>query len=454
MEAISRYLARRYDVQQAFDDDSSTGSDASFPNRAKEKRQKRANLEMDYNRYPDDDDIPMKPTLRNRRFETEIDLDDDEREGYMARMRRERRSSVSRPNEDLFVPRKRPETDEAVRERTRNVKQLQNKQTEVVQTLKDSSKKLTELENDIKEAKQMSLDRKACIEDLEEVFDSCYRNFEDELQTALEQLKLQKMPKVQVTKEDLNAMINGVLIHTRGITADKFSGDSILDEAFSFRRRPGSIAVGSAFSIGSGRFRPEESGSRLDDLYNSSPRASRAFRTAPDFGQLDDPQENPGSTKATKSTRTSSFNMDSEPDSFSTTRTAKPSRFSSDFSLTEKRTFPEYSRSDRFKETSSSLSRESSSLGGSSFGFGSSSSYTAPRPRSAATSALSGDAFDMSNTSADDILAKIRAKYAIPAQDPISSFASSYSSEPNTNSFTSSNYNSESRLSRKYKPRR
>lgn len=154
-------------------------------------------------------------------------------ESFVSKWRRERESSQL--PEDSFAPRRSDQTDEVVRERTRHIRIIVDQQADIAKTMRATSRSMDELDNEIREVRQMALDWQARIESLEQAIDSEYRQYEADQQAANERLRQQRVPDDRALREEL-----------RGIGRNRrMRGESVEDEGFvpgSSRRRSGSVA--------------------------------------------------------------------------------------------------------------------------------------------------------------------------------------------------------------------
>lgn len=132
-------------------------------------------------------------------------------ESFLSKFRRERGGGGGGGGlpEDAFFPRRREETGEMVRQKTRGVRSLVEQQTEVAEAVRKASKGLDELDKEILSVKQLSLGHKAHVEALESALDSEARTYESEYQAATEGQRLRKVQPTQEKKEDFLSLMFG-----------------------------------------------------------------------------------------------------------------------------------------------------------------------------------------------------------------------------------------------------
>lgn len=172
----------------------------------------------------------------------DLDFNDDD-ERFLGRFKRDRDSALP---EESFSPRRRDETDEIVREQTRNVRVLVDQQVEIVQAMRTTSKSLDELEKEIREVRQVCLNRQARIEALEGALGAEYRAFEnDQMAASDRQSQKSNDGGGLITKEDF-----GLAGFGRLRRQDKFKSESLDEENFPFRRRSGSVASTTSYTSG------------------------------------------------------------------------------------------------------------------------------------------------------------------------------------------------------------
>jgi len=232
--------------------------------------------------YPDDDEsiTSAKATLsRSRVQRPDIDEPPGKSDSFLAKYRRER--DASQLPEDAFTPRRSDQTDDVIRDRTRHIRIIVEQQADVAKSLLASSRCMDELDNEIRDVRQLSLDWQARIEALETAVDAEYRTYELDQQTGAERLHQQHMPDDRYLREELR---NSMRPRRAG---DRLRGESAEDEGFGpgLRRRSGSVAsvatsVGSGFMAGRG-----DSGLELD--YVLSGLGGTARRDTRRDGDLD-----------------------------------------------------------------------------------------------------------------------------------------------------------------------
>lgn len=112
---------------------------------------------------------------------------EEQDESFLSKFRRERGGGGGGGlPEDAFAPRRREETGELVRQKSRGVRSLVEQQTEMVDAVRKASKGLDELDKEIQGVKQLSLGHRAHVEALESALDSEARTYESEYQAATE----------------------------------------------------------------------------------------------------------------------------------------------------------------------------------------------------------------------------------------------------------------------------
>ena len=137
------------------------------------------------------------------------EMENGKGEAFMDQVRRERNlKSTRQRNDSLFQPKRRGETDERVAEKTKHVRALIDKQMVVVDNLRSSIQKFSELETLVKDLKAESLEYKADLENMEDLFDIIYNKYKKETATADEALRMQKKVKAKANnKNDLSDIL-------------------------------------------------------------------------------------------------------------------------------------------------------------------------------------------------------------------------------------------------------
>lgn len=275
MEEINRFLQARKTAAARFDfDDQALNDDTTATTTTQTKRRWATDKEQQQQQQPEEEDLAsIGSRSQIKKYGVDLDFNDDD-EHFLGRFKRERDSALP---EDSFSPRRRNETDEIVRERTRNVRVLVDQQVEIVQAMRTTSKSLDDLEKEIREVRQVCLNRQARIDALEGELGAEYRAFETDQMAASDR---QRSADGSVnSREDF-----GLAGFGRLRRQDKFKSESLDEENFPFRRRSGSVAsttsYTSGFDVGGGRGRPGGDGSNdgVDSRPPSGLKQSRDLR--------------------------------------------------------------------------------------------------------------------------------------------------------------------------------
>lgn len=174
-----------------------------------------SNKADDYNREDENEDSDSefyleKNILSSKKHKYKsTDMENGKGEAFMDQVRRERNlKSTRQRNDSLFQPKRRGETDERVAEKTKHVRALIDKQVVVVDNLRSSIQRFAELETLVKDLKAESLEYKADLENMEDLFDIIYNKYKKETATADEALRMQrKEKKTKVNKNDLSHVL-------------------------------------------------------------------------------------------------------------------------------------------------------------------------------------------------------------------------------------------------------
>ena len=414
LEEINKYFASRQqqaaskNSAQENENSETPSGDIGTTNTRKNRRRSR-----DQFLTTDEDGMYIpQPRTSISKYLPELDFNDED-ENFLSRFKRERDSMLL--PEEAFQPRRREETEEIIRERTRNIRSVVDQQADIVQSMKSASKSLDELERELREVRQVSLDRRARLEALENAVDTEYRMYETEQQGAVDRCQHKKNTAsvdpgtTNGVKEEAatngGSSYDGFQIPTRVRRPERYRSEPPEEESYSIRRRSGSVSNLTGSNAGYG------SGSANN---NVSSRASiSGSRT--NLTDMRLPPLPPRSSGAKMNP------VENEPDN------------SSNFD----------------RRRGSSLARDRYSVDMNNFGVGDSPSLPPStstllqqqKPRTRASIAT----FDMSsNISADDFLAKIRSKYSFLNPALASSSSSDTGYRPSGGSAYSSRHTSPS----------
>ncbi|ESO07347.1 hypothetical protein HELRODRAFT_191151 [Helobdella robusta] len=128
---------------------------------------------------------------------------------YLSKFKRDRQALFGGERRLDPEPVRTAETEELIRDRTRNIRSVIDQQSDICENVKSVSKQLEELERELREVRQISLERRGRLDALENAVNAEYKMFEIEHNAANERTK-NKKPIEKFTQEVKDQMISSI----------------------------------------------------------------------------------------------------------------------------------------------------------------------------------------------------------------------------------------------------
>lgn len=194
---------------------------------------------------------PIKKPVRNALMNGDVSIgkDDDGEEtaditDFLAKFKRERQALFGGPyGSGKYEPeiKRSAETEELIKDKTRNMKSVIDQQMDICHNVRAVSKQLDDLEKELREVRQISLDRRGKMEAMENAVNAEYKMYEIEHQAAVDRVK-DKKPIQKFTQEVKDQMIASIQQQqaSRAKKNDRYLTPD--DVSSSLRRRVGSVS--------------------------------------------------------------------------------------------------------------------------------------------------------------------------------------------------------------------
>ena len=225
---------------------------------------------------------PVKKPVRNALINGDVHIgkDDDGEEtadisDFLAKFKRERQALFGGPGSGKYEPeiKRSAETEELIKDKTRNMKSVIDQQMDICHNVRAVSKQLDDLEKELREVRQISLDRRGRMEAMENAVNAEYKMYEIEHQAAMDRVK-DKKPIQKFTQEVKDQMIANIQQQqaSRAKKNDRYLTSD--DVSSTLRRRIGSVSSQAALL------------DEQDNFFMSSPASSSPYHSfAPSRGR-------------------------------------------------------------------------------------------------------------------------------------------------------------------------